>query len=263
MKFWNYRIGVILIIVAAGSIHTSVWSSNLTNLTRPTLSNVTGNKRAVSQRSQVTRFKVRIENVSAKEQFTASNGTAWTLDFSPGVWLVSRESAPLFTPGQKDRGQGIEAIAEDGDPTNLAKLLQSQKSVQSSGVFNTAVGAMRAGGIRPGQTFEFTIAAIPGEKLSFVTMFGQSNDWFYAPQSGIALFDASGKPVGGDVTSQIILWNAGTEVDEEPGIGATQGPRQKAPNTGVNENGIVQQVQYTAAYAQISQVMRVTITPER
>jgi hypothetical protein len=59
------------------------------------------------------------------------------------------------------------------------------------------------------------------------------------------------------------LWNAGTEIDEEPGIGATQGPRQKAPNTGVNENGVVQAVQDQAAYAQTSRLMRVTITPER
>jgi hypothetical protein len=37
-------------------------------------------------------------------------------------------------------------------------------------------------------------------------MFAQSNDLFYAPvEEGIALFDASGKPIAGDVISQILL----------------------------------------------------------
>jgi hypothetical protein len=94
-------------------------------------------------------------------------------------------------------------------------------------------------------------------------MFGQSNDWFYAPnESGITLFDGNGKPISGDVTSQIMLWNAGTEVDEEPGIGTNQGPRQKAPNTGVDENGVVQVVNDQAAYSHTDKVMRVTITPQ-
>ena len=71
-------------------------------------------------------------------------------------------------------------------------------------------------------------------------MFVQSNDWFFAPgPDGIALFDADGNPISGDITSQVFLWNAGTEVDEEPGIGPNQGPRQKGPNTGKTENGVV------------------------
>jgi hypothetical protein len=119
------------------------------------------------------------------------------------------------------------------------------------------------GGIRPGQAFEFTVTAAPGQKLSLVTMFGQSNDWFYAPRSGIDLFNSNGQPIRGDVTAQIGLWNAGTEVDEEPGIGPNQGPRQQAPNTGVDENGMVQPVANGAPYTQTSRLMRVTITPER
>jgi hypothetical protein len=68
-------------------------------------------------------------------------------------------------------------------------------------------------------------------------MMGQSNDWFYAPaESGILLFK-NGNPISGDITSEIILWDAGTEVNQEPGIRPDQGPRQKAPNTGEAENG--------------------------
>jgi hypothetical protein len=213
--------------------------------------------------SAPTKFYVRIENISTKDQFTASNGTKWTLDFSAGVWLIHDAQDPLFTLGQKDRGQGLEAIAEDGDPKMLGKSLQNQSGVQSSGVFDTAVGASKVGGIRPGQVFEFTVNAAPGQQLSIATMFGQSNDWFYAPVgSGIPLFDAQGAPKSGDVTAQMVLLNDGTEVDEEPGIGPNQGPRQKAPNTGAEENGVVQKVNDQAAYADTSRVMRVTITPD-
>ena len=37
----------------------------------------------------------------------------------------------------------------------------------------------------------------------------------------------------------MILWDAGTEASQEPGIGPDQGPRQKAPNTGLAEKGAV------------------------
>jgi hypothetical protein len=217
---------------------------------------------AQTTKSAPTKFYVRIENISTKDQFTASNGTQWTLDFSPGVWLIHDAQDPLFAAGQKDRGQGLEAIAEDGDPKMLAKSLQNQSSVLSRGVFDTALGASKVGGIRPGQVFEFTVNAAPGQQLSIATMFGQSNDWFYAPVGGISLFDDQGAPKSGDVTSQMVLLNDGSEVDEEPGIGPNQGPRQKAPNTGTDENGVVQKVNDQAAYAETSKVMRVTITPD-
>jgi hypothetical protein len=95
-------------------------------------------------------------------------------------------------------------------------------------------------------------------------MMGQSNDWFYGPaESGIALFK-DGKPMSGDITAQIILWDVGTEVNQEPGIGADQGPRQKAPNTGKAENGVVRNikdVKDSSAFSKVSSVMRVTIRP--
>ena len=64
----------------------------------------------------------------------------------------------------------------------------------------------------------------------------------------------------------MVLWDAGTEVDQEPGMGSDQGPRQKAPNTGVAENGVVRNakdVKYGGAYTDVSRVMRVTITPAK
>ncbi|HHH50351.1 MAG TPA: hypothetical protein ENK52_05170 [Saprospiraceae bacterium] len=94
--------------------------------------------------------------------------------------------------------------------------------------------------IMPGMSESFTFNAGKGQYLKFATMFAQSNDIFYAPSDeGIALYDANGMAVTGDLSAMIHLWDAGTEVNEEPGVGMNQAPRQSAPNTGMDENGTV------------------------
>ncbi len=211
-----------------------------------------------------TKFTVRIENITKPNAFTASNGVKWSLGFSPGVAVVHTGKGPIFAAGKKDRGKGLEAQSEEGDPGMLATSLEGSKGIKSVALFNTPVGASAPGPITPGAAYEFTISGMPGDRLSLTTMMGQSNDWFYAPaESGIPLFK-NGKPISGDITAQIILWDAGTEVNQEPGIGPDQGPRQKAPNTGEAENGVVrnaEDVKYGSAYTKVSSVIRVTIKP--
>jgi hypothetical protein len=208
-----------------------------------------------------TKFTVRVENTSKPDAFTASTGAKWSLAFSPGAAVVHTDKAPIFSERKKDRGKGLEAQSEDGNPATLAKSLQGAKGVKSVSVFNTPAGAAAPGPITPGAAYEFTISAAPGDRLSITMMMGQSNDWFYAPgESGIELF-RNGQLISGDITAQLVMWDAGTEVDQEPGIGSEQGPRQKAPNTGTAENGLVRKVQDGKAYSNPSNVMRVTVTP--
>ena len=208
-----------------------------------------------------TKFTIRIENITKPDAFTASNGVKWSLAFSPGTAIVHTENAPIFTSGKKDRGKGLETQSEDGDPSMLAKSLQGAEGIKSVTVFNTPVGAGAPGPITPGAAYELTISAMPGDRLSMTIMMGQSNDWFYAPaESGIELFK-DGRAINGDLASQLFMWDAGTEVDQEPGIGTDQGPRQKAPNTGKSENGVVHKVRDGKMYSQASSVMRITITP--
>src|SRR5262249_5635876 len=67
-----------------------------------------------------------------------------------------------------------------------------------------------------------------------------------------------------DVTSQILLWDAGTEVNEEPGLGPNQAALQAAPNTGPAEHGVVRpitEVKDGFHYPTVPEVLRVTITP--
>jgi hypothetical protein len=210
-------------------------------------------------------FTVRIENVSKEDTLKPSNGAKAPAAVAPGVWAVHRTAELFFTPGKPDRGRGLEALAEDGNPGGLAESLKNDAAVASSGVYSVPVGASGPGPIGPGGAYEFLVTGQPGMRLSFAMMFGQSNDLFYAPGAeGIALFDESGKPIMGDITARTTLWDAGTEVNEEPGVGPNQAPRQSSPNTGPRENGVVRpiaEVRDGFTYPAVSEVLRVTIAP--
>ena len=210
-------------------------------------------------------FTVRIENVSAKDALKLSNGKTEPVGVAPVLYLIHTNRAPLFTSGEPDRGKGLEALAEDGPTGPLEKSLKGQPGIVHVGSTDTPVGARSPGDIWPGDVFEFKVSAKPGERLTIATMFAQSNDLFYAPrEEGIALFDAGGKPLAGDVTSQILLWDAGTEVNEEPGLGPNQAALQAAPNTGPAEHGVVRpigEVKDGFHYPSVAEVLRVTITP--
>ena len=217
-----------------------------------------------TRKVEPTKFTIRVENISIPAGMTASNGEKFPFALSPGMFVLSEKSGALFTEGKAARKNGLEMQAEDGDPSGLvAALLAMHHSSNLHGVFNTPVGAMAAGPIRPGDSFEFTVTAMPGMKLFLTQMFGQSNDWFYAPSAnGIALFDSKGNPVSGDITGQLYLWDAGTEKDEEIGIGPNQGPRQKGMNTGEAENGVVHRVKDARWAGRNAEYFRVTVTPE-
>jgi len=218
---------------------------------------------AARRNGKEVRFTVRIENISNKDGFTASNGAKFPFALSPGMWVVHNKlDVRLFKVGGKASVNGLEMQAEDGSPEGLIKYLEHYHNQMLHGVFNTPVGTSAPGPIRPGGAYEFSFMAEPGMKLSITTMFGQSNDWFYAfDADGIHLFDGN-KPISGDVTSKLILWDAGTEKDEEIGIGPNQGPRQKGPNTGEDENGVVHKVKNSVWVNKTAELFRVTITPE-
>jgi hypothetical protein len=217
---------------------------------------------ARARRATPTKFTVRVENISNPEGYAASNGERWPFALSPGMFVLNSKKSMLFTEG-KPASLGLQSQAEDGDPTGLINSLVSMHHAANlHGVFNTPIGMIGPGPIRPGSSYEFSLMASPGMKLSMTMMNGQSNDEFYAPdENGIALFDGKGNPISSDVTAKFILWDAGTEVNQELGIGADQGPRQKAINTGMDEHGVVTRAKGEAIYTKTSELFRVTITP--
>ena len=75
------------------------------------------------------------------------------------------------------------------------KNISMAHSYWASGEFDVPLGKSSKGPIGPGDAFEVTFDAPVGSSLSFATMFGQSNDLFYAPdEQGIPLYDQDGKP---------------------------------------------------------------------
>ena len=201
-------------------------------------------------------FLVRIENVSGDSDLPTP--------FAPGVWVLHSEAGPLFTTGEADRGYGLEALAEDGNPANLLDALSGMDL--HAGVFNTPAGADGPGPLLPGGAYEFEVKATPDTPyLSFATMFVQSNDLFVGPdEAGIALFDMDGMAMDmmHDVTADLLLWDAGTEENEEPGAGPNQAPRQSAANTGPADGmATVHVVDDGYTYPDVSALVKVTIEP--
>ncbi|MEO1334365.1 MAG: spondin domain-containing protein, partial [Myxococcota bacterium] len=199
---------------------------------------------------QTQRFIVTLENISGSSSLPTP--------FAPGVALTHTAANPLFTAGMADRGEGLEALAEDGAAAPLAESIGA-----GAIVFNTPMGASAPGPLMPGGSYQFSfdVPEDTNARMSLATMLVQSNDWFVAPDGmGIALFDSAGAPIEGDITSQFTLWDAGTEADEIPGVGLAQAPRQSGPDVGRAEGRIGPLVMTTRALPAAHRVVDVTVS---
>lgn len=100
----------------------------------------------------------------------------------------------------------------------IENVLDSKPLVESGTFKNTGTPPV----VRPGESISFSFYAGPGQYLSFASMYGWSNDLFFAPNNpGIKLYDDNGMPLTGDVSSQIELWDNGTRVNQTPGNSVT------------------------------------------
>ena len=204
-------------------------------------------------------FKVRIENIAPADGVLGADGSRYPFALSPGLFTASDKKVNLFRDGKK-AAAGIESQAEDGSPEVLYKKFLTKLGSTALGTFTKPAGSEMAAPIFSGGVFEFTFTATEGASLDLITMFGQSNDLFYAPTKAIALFDRDGQPVTGDITDKFELWDAGTEVNQAPGVGSDQGPRQKGPNTGAAENGVVHLVKDGFMYPATKDVLRISVS---
>lgn len=198
------------------------------------------------------------DNSTSAATLTAQTG--YTSPFAPGVWAVhnSDNAEPIFSLGTADRGEGLEALAEDGDPSGLNTSLTGVAGITSNGVFNTPDGANAAGPLLPNNSYSFTITAEEGDYLSLATMLVHTNDLFYGfGGDGIALFN-NGTAIEGDVTNEILLWDAGTEVNEYPGAGNNQ-PARGGGDSGPAEGGNVQVVNDGFSYPSVADGIKVNL----
>ncbi|WP_225974601.1 spondin domain-containing protein [Arachidicoccus ginsenosidivorans] len=125
---------------------------------------------------------------------------------------------PIFKVGQADPGNGLMKLAQQGDAADLAAALKKVDGVthvyvlaaESSTVLLPAVGD------QPGSKVTQKLQVAKGEHLAIATMYGFSNDWFFASTDDI---DPT-KP--GDYSSAVKLYDDGTAVDQFPGAGNSQ-----------------------------------------
>ena len=225
--------------------------------------NPAGEIRGQIDAGNATTFTVRLENVSTEATLNVdSTSTTQPVPLSPGAFVIHRDEAdsPLLLPSDAANA-GLEAVAEDGNPAPYAE------AVPAAVAFNTPVGADAPGPIGPGGAYEFTFQAVEGDKLGFVLMFIPSNDWFYTPgdeDNSIDLF-VDGEPVSGAVAgTDIAIYDAGTEADEEPGTGPNQVQRQPEANTGdPDPNTAVDSLAERGQSVSLNgEVLQVTITPQ-
>lgn len=195
--------------------------------------------------------------------------TAYPGKVAPVLWAVHDDATKVFEMS-KPASSGLEHLAEDGNPADLATEVAAMSGVGSSGVDNTAMGASGPGPLSPGQSVQFSVTADAGHRfLSLAAMVAPSSDTFIGlDPGGIALLDASGNPrsdtdIANDIAAHLFAWDAGTERNQSGGAGPDQAGHQSAPDTGASEgDGTVRQLGDPVwGYPAPLDLVKVTIKP--
>jgi len=207
-------------------------------------------------------FEVTVTATSEAGTITTSDGDDVEVPLSPTAYAVHSSDVTAFSEGES-ASAGLESLAEDGHPSTLAEELTGVEGVETVDAAAVPDGADEAAPLHSNESYTFEVEAGHDHNLTLATMFVQSNDLFYAPDpEGIALFE-DGEAVEGDVTDELVLWDAGTEQNQEPGAGPDQAPRQDGDDTGPAEDATVRSIDAVDDgydYPETSDVIEVTIT---
>lgn len=136
----------------------------------------------------------------------------------------------------------------------IENVLDSKLLVESG----TFQGAGAPPVILPGQSVSFSFSAAKNQRLTFATMYGWSNDLFFAPENpGIKLYDDDGSPITGDVSSQVKLWDNGTRANQDPGSAITHPGTAEATVKNIEE--VDGTDDYGHAYLAASELMKLSL----
>lgn len=218
-----------------------------------------------------TTFLVTIENVSNHSTLPEGSLPDRTAPISHGVWALL-ERSNIFGL-EMLASEGTSRLAEDGMIEAKSEELSRAPYVITHGQFRSItqpgeiINPEDNFALRAGEKSQFEVVASPGQRLQLQTMFVQSNDWFYAfSKGGLDLYNGN-TPVSGDVTSEIFLYDAGTEADEPLGLGKHQKPDQDPSATNVGGDDPEGKVKLaitkhpTFTIPPTSSVIRVTVQP--
>lgn len=175
--------------------------------------------------------------------------------FAPGVFAVYEGLNPIFKSGE-NASNALQGLAEDGNVSMFN--FDATNGVNTWETFAIPMGGSAPAPIFPGEKYQVSFMASEGDMLSFATMFVQSNDVFVAPE-GISLF-SNGLAMTGDITMYLKLWDAKTEMNEFPGAGMYQAPRQAGANMGMDESGMVEMVNDGFTYPAVANIIKVTLS---
>ncbi|MCD8094341.1 MAG: spondin domain-containing protein [Bacteroides sp.] len=140
-----------------------------------------------------------------------SDNTGIITGISPAIVVVyTGDVNPIYEAGKKDAGIGLTNLAQMGDASMLKTSLEKMSNVKKVYIAGSAP-------VAPGEKVEVQFDATENDHIAYATMFGYSNDWFYAND---AMIPASFK---GDVTEKTTLYDDGTAVSQYPGAGNAQG----------------------------------------
>lgn len=163
--------------------------------------------------------------------------------------LTALSLSLFFASCQKD-----DAVVPQSGTISIENVLDSKPLVQSGTFKGTGTPPV----IFPGQSVSFTISAAKNQRLSFATMYGWSNDLFFAPANpGIQLYENDGTPIVGDVSSAVKLWDNGTRVNQAPGMSATHPGTSEATVKNIKE--VTGMDDYGNTYLPASQLMKVSL----
>ncbi|MCL8536246.1 spondin domain-containing protein [Chryseobacterium gallinarum] len=175
-------------------------------------------------------------------KLTANTGIMTGL--SPALVVVYRgDKNPIYELGKADTGMGLKEIAQAGNVTKLQNSLKALPNVKGVYVAGSAP-------VAPGNKVMTNFKADPGDKIAYATMFGFSNDWFYANEQ---MIEANSK---GDITSKTTLFDSGTGVDQYPGAGNRQALFGGTPQS---ENMVISKVGSFYPVPPVQNVIKVTV----
>lgn len=174
----------------------------------------------------------------------------------PLVVVYDGNENPFFKVGEKDRGEGLKDLAQKGNADVLAGMLMNKSGVKAVYVLKDAANTVllpRIGTAQGGKVSQ-QLSVSAGDRIAVATMYGFSNDWFFAT-SGQDI-DATTK---GDVSSSISLYDNGTAINQYPGAGITQFNLAGTPlNESVNIQAVPNPNEFTTLPS-VTNIIKVTL----